>query len=295
MKCSNCNFENPDSAKFCQECGSKLKPQLKACTNSECRDFGKYILPLEAKFCPRCGEKIKGQESSKEGKNTNKVKIEKEKVNITRSKRKKENRTRRQGIKSNNFINGHEYVDLGLPSGLKWATCNVGANSPEEYGDYYAWGEINTKSTYRISNYKFSKGGLLGLFGKCEDLGDISSTRYDVARTNWGGSWRLPKRTELEELINKCTWEWIIQNGKKGYKVTGPNSNSIFIPAAGYREWSSLHNNEEGRYWSSTPDDNDYGLNPDQAYYLIFYNHSKPDYVDSDDRSIGQSVRPVTE
>ena len=152
MKCSNCNFENPDSAKFCQECGSKLKLQLKACTNSECRDYGKYILPLEAKFCPRCGEKIKGQESSKEGKNTNKVKIEKEKVNITRSKRKKSNETREQGIKSNNFINGHEYVDLGLPSGLKWATCNVGANSPEEYGNYYAWGETYTKDEYDRDN-----------------------------------------------------------------------------------------------------------------------------------------------
>ena len=292
MKCSKCNFENPDSAKFCQECGMKLEPQHKACTNKECRDFGKYILPLEAKFCPRCGEKIEEEECSGEKEKTNKVKIEKEKVNITRSKRKKENRTRRQGIKSNNFINGHEYVDLGLPSGLKWATCNVGANSPEEYGDYYAWGEINTKSTYRNSNYKFSKGGLSGLLGKCEYLGDISSTRYDVARTNWGSSWRLPTKEEFEELVEECEWKWMKKKGVNGMRVTGPNGKSIFLPAAGNRGGSSLYNGGNfGYYWSSTPDDssNDY-----DAFYLYFSDGGGHVHWYGN-RNLGLPVRPITE
>ncbi|MBO7283756.1 MAG: PEGA domain-containing protein, partial [Bacteroidales bacterium] len=113
-------------------------------------------------------------------------------------------------------INGHEYVDLGLPSGLKWATCNVGASSPEEYGDYYAWGEIETKSEYTKDNSK-TRG---------KSMSDISgNTMYDVACAKWGGSWRLPTKKELEELESKCKWEWTTINGKKGYKVTGPHGN----------------------------------------------------------------------
>lgn len=96
----------------------------------------------------------------------------------------------------NSYINGHEYVDLGLPSGLKWATCNVGANKPEDYGNYYAWGETGTKSSYGASNSK--------TYGK--QMNDIKgNSQYDAARSNWGGSWRLPTEKELEELVNKCT------------------------------------------------------------------------------------------
>lgn len=178
-------------------------------------------------------------------------------------------------------INGHEYVDLGLPSGLKWATCNVGANSPEEYGDYYAWGETVTKDEYTEENC-YTCG---------EEVNDISgNSQYDVARKKWGGKWRMPTLDEMEELIEKCAFEWLAQNGVNGYKVTGPNGNGIFLPAAGYRDGSSFNDaGSDGYYWSSTPSEYS-DLN---ACYLNFYsdNHSMDKYY----RYCGHSVRPVLE
>lgn len=176
-------------------------------------------------------------------------------------------------------INGHEYVDLGLS--VKWATCNVGASKPEDYGNYYAWGETGTKSSYTDDNSK--------TYGK--QMYDIKgNSLYDAARANWGGTWRLPTKAELEELNNKCTWKWTTQNGVKGYKVTGPNGNSIFLPAAGYRYGSSLKEaGEGGFYWSSTPEEND----SHYVYYLGFgcIGHN----LDDDRRYFGMSVRPVSE
>ena len=178
-------------------------------------------------------------------------------------------------------INGHEYVDLGLPSGLKWATCNVGADSPEEYGDYYAWGEVKTKNKYTAHNSK--------TYGK--SMQDISgNAKYDVARVKWRDSWRLPTKKELEELENNCKWELTTISGKKGYKVTGPNGNSIFLPAAGYRNGSSLWDaGESGYYWSSTPDES-----KDDVAYRLYVNGSRH-YVNWSSRNCGQSVRPVSE
>ncbi len=176
-------------------------------------------------------------------------------------------------------INGHEYVDLGLS--VKWATCNVGASKPEDYGNYYAWGETSTKSSYTESNSK--------TYGK--RMNDIrGNSQYDAARANWGGTWRLPTKAELEELTNKCTWKWTTQNGVKGYKVTGPNGNSIFLPAAGYRYGSSLcRAGEYGDYWSSSPD----GGDGNGAYGLRF--GSGTQRVGWNGRSLGRSVRPVSE
>ena len=176
---------------------------------------------------------------------------------------------------------GHEWVDLGLPSGIKWATCNVGASSPEEYGYYFAWGETREKSSYDEDNSVTYE----------KNYGDIGGdSRHDAARSNWGGSWRLPTRGEMEELKKNCTWSWTTQGGKKGYKVTGSNGNSIFLPAAGDRHGSSL--NDAGIYgccWSSTPDESDadcaYGLYFDSGYHGVVW----------DIRDYGQSVRPVSE
>ena len=163
---------------------------------------------------------------------------------------------------NNNMVNGHEYVDLGLPSGLKWATCNVGANSPEDYGWYYAWGETIPKSTYDWSTYNWCNGSeytmtkycIQSSYGKVDNK--IALDLYDdAARANWGGSWRMPTKEEQDELRTKCTWEWKELNGKKGYKVTGPNGNFIFLPAAGYFYSSSLNNaGSGGYYWSSSLD-----------------------------------------
>lgn len=186
--------------------------------------------------------------------------------------------------------NGHEYVDLGLPSGLKWATCNVGANKPEEYGDYFAWGEHTPKLEYSEKTYKYITRGFLGIKSYIS-LGDISGKpQYDVARFNWGGSWRLPTKKELEELKKNCTWTWTTQGGNKGYKVTGPNGNSIFLPAAGYWYGSSLGSaGEDGGYWSSTP----YESGTNRTYGLYFNSSGRG--VGWSDRYGGRSVRPVSE
>ena len=174
----------------------------------------------------------------------------------------------------------YEYVDLGLPSGLKWATHNIGATSPEEYGDYFAWGEVFTKDEYTEANSL--------TYGKPMD--DISGTQYDAATFNWGGEWRMPTRTEMKELLDNCTWTLTTQNGVSGYKVTSKtNGNSIFLPAAGYRNVTSLNlADDEGNYWSSSPSSN-YA-----AYRLYFYIGSHP-LVSYNNRYYGYSVRPVRE
>ena len=183
---------------------------------------------------------------------------------------------------------GKEWVDLGLS--VKWATCNVGANAPEEYGDYFAWGEISPKEEYTWATYKYWTVIEDGWREQTEYLGDISGTQYDAASVNWGGGWRMPTEAEQDELRNNCTWEWTTLNGVNGQRVTGPNGNSIFLPAAGYRySTSSLYVGSGGHYWISTPREDD-----------DFYAHFL--YFDSGDydwgwihRSSGLSVRPVLE
>ncbi|MBO7323725.1 MAG: hypothetical protein J6U51_09115 [Bacteroidales bacterium] len=182
---------------------------------------------------------------------------------------------------SSYLLNGYEYVDLGLPSGLKWATCNVGAEFPEEYGAYYAWGEINIKSEYTEANSR--------TFGLSES--DISGNPiYDVARVEWGASWRLPTNAEFEELITSCEWEWIVQGGKGGYKVSGPNGKTLFLPAGGYRYDKYMYDKGcSGYYWSSVAEDSDVY----SAYYLFL--DSTCHYVDFYYRYAGKNIRPVSE
>ena len=146
------------------------------------------------------------------------------------------------------YHNGYEYIDLGLSSGTMWAAYNVGATSPEGYGNYYAWGETTTKSDYSESSYQYHNGSVYVNIGS-----NISGTQYDVARTQWGGSWRMPTKAEFQELIDRCTWTWTTYNNVKGYKVTGPNGNSIFLPAAGLRYGTELYyRGSHGYYWSGS-------------------------------------------
>ena len=179
-------------------------------------------------------------------------------------------------------INGNTYVDLGLS--VKWATCNVGANSPEDYGDYYAWGETLTKSSYYIENCETWE----------KEIGDIGGTSRDVAYVKWGGSWRMPTRAEFDELCNSdnCTWTWTwtTQGGHEGYKVTSrKNGNSIFLPAAGGRYETSLNRaGQDGRYWSSTPG----GSDTQNAYGLGFNGGG---HRTGWARGLGLTVRPVAE
>ena len=199
--------------------------------------------------------------------------------------------------------NGHEYVDLGLS--VKWATCNVGASVPWDYGDYYAWGEISTKNDYSWSTYKYCKEGDYHKLTKyCNDSGygnngfTDGKTKLelsdDVARQKWGGSWRMPTEEEFQELIDNCTWTWTTQNGVNGYKVTskksGYTSRSIFLPAALYRDGTSLSDaRSHGNYWSSS-------LYSDaNSVLFLFFNSDYHDIGTSigDNRVYGQSVRPV--
>ena len=183
--------------------------------------------------------------------------------------------------------NNHPHmIDLGLPSGTKWACCNVGADKPETYGGYYAWGETEEKSDYSWGNYIHCDGSS----GTCHRLGnDIAGTQYDVAHVKWGGSWVMPSKEQQDELKNNCTYNWTTENGVKGGKFTSKiNGNSIFLPAAGYRYDSGLYYvGSYGRYWSSTQ----YPSLVDFAYGLNFNSGSTDWYYT--DRYVGRSVRPV--
>ena len=168
-------------------------------------------------------------------------------------------------------------VDLGLS--VKWACCNVGAMTPEGYGDYFAWGETSPKERYWADNCLTYN----------VPMSDISGDpQYDAATANWGDSWRMPTKAEQQELLNNCAWTWTSINGVNGMEVTGPNGNSIFLPAAGCRDASTYGVGSHGGYWSSTPYE-DYRY----AYYLYFY--SEFYYWNWSDRFPGISVRPVSE
>ena len=171
-------------------------------------------------------------------------------------------------------INGHEYVDLGLS--VKWATCNVGATSPSDYGNYYSWGEINVKREY--SNSKIYEKSIDCIAG---------NSLYDAARANWGETWRLPTKAEFQELIDMCSWIWVSQGGRNGFRVTGPSGGSIFLPAAGWYSGSMRYRaGMYGRYWSSTS----YG-NGKEAYSL-YIGESGCDMAEVD-YYYGRSIRPV--
>ena len=189
-----------------------------------------------------------------------------------------------------------ESVDLGLS--VKWAACNVGASSPEEYGGYYAWGETEKKSDYSWSTYKWCNGSDDSMTKYCtnSDYGTVDNKTVldpedDVAHIKWGGSWRMPTLNEIKELLNECTWEWTSLNGVNGQLVIGSNGNSIFLPAAGIRYGTELgFRGSDGGYWSATLG----GINSDRAYGLSF--HDGGSYLISLwYRDYGHTVRPVTE
>lgn len=175
--------------------------------------------------------------------------------------------------------NGHEYVDLGLPSGTLWATCNIGATAPEEYGGYFAWGETEEKYYYDESTYKCQYNG-----------NDIARTKYDVAHMKWGGSWRMPSHEQIKELIDNCTRTLTEQNGTIGTLVKGLNGATIFMPSAGLRSQDIDYYLNEGHYWSSSiihPFDEDY------VSILVLYNNNWE--LTQGYRDEGYSVRAVCE
>lgn len=217
--------------------------------------------------------------------------------------------------KSSKRILGHEYVDLGLPSGVLWATCNVGASNSSDDGEYYAWGETQTKSNYKWStlkycidsgnddwhdHVKFSKYNINSSYGTVDNKTTLD-LEDDAAHANWGGSWRMPTHKEFRELAKYCSWAWTTQSGKNGCKVTSKkNGNSIFFPAAGSFEGIGVSQcGENCYYWSSSV----CSLHSNSAKRMSYtYLMSGPfdeedDYDEEYDgyyRCVGYSVRPVS-
>lgn len=190
-----------------------------------------------------------------------------------------------------------KYVDLGLPSGLKWATCNLGATKPEEYGDYYAWGETTIKNKYEWNTYKWCKGSEKSMTKYCTDskygyngFADGKTAleaEDDVATAKLGAPWRMPTGDEIKELLDKCTWEWTQLNGVKGYKGTGPNGKFIFLPAAGFRSGADLVlAGSWGYFWSSSLYSDD-----SARTRILGFNPNIHDWGSL--RFFGFSVRPV--
>ena len=194
----------------------------------------------------------------------------------------------------------HEYVDLGLPSGTLWATCNVGADNPEDYGDYFAWGETQPKSVYNWSTYQYCMGSnntltkycnksIYGYNGFTDNLTTLLP-EDDAAAANWGGNWRMPTKEEFQELYNNTTVTWTQQNGVNGRLFTASNGNSLFLPAAGDRWDDELHNaGYVGLYWSSSL----YSDYPIFAWRFGF--NSDNYYMGNRNRYGGLTVRPVRE
>ena len=183
--------------------------------------------------------------------------------------------------------NGYDYVDLGLPSGLKWANYNIGASNYKEHGNPYAWGETTTKTEYTASNSVTYRQKVSEFSGNAQ---------YDAATANWGGEWRMPTKAEFEELLNECTWQWLTLqyddgNYTNGYKVTGPNGNRIFLPETLIYEDNGMAG-AGGSYWSSTPPHTD----DEQAFYLCLkFGYSAADVYCSSGipRYCGLTIRPV--
>lgn len=192
---------------------------------------------------------------------------------------------------------GHDWVDLGLPSGLKWATCNVGAAVPEDCGDYFAWGETTTKSLYAWKTYKWGDilTSVLRKYNTKSKLGTVDNkivldSYDDAAQQNWGSTWRMPTSKEFDELKANCIEEWAIQNGQKGLRFTSKiNGNTVFFPAAGEIVTTAEEIGRYGVYWSSSLSKE----NPERAESLIFSSASSE--VEDGNRFPGNSIRPVTE
>ena len=202
----------------------------------------------------------------------------------------------------------HEWVDLGLPSGTLWATCNVGANAPEGYGDYFAWGETKPKDNYDLNTYKwynhddmyYTKYNQSYSSGYYDDSGNYVPVvtpdhkteldpEDDAAYINWGPSWRMPTHEQQRELVEQCTWKWTTRNGVYGQQGTGPNGNTIFLPAAGWViDERSLRAGSYGCCWSRTL----FPIVSDIAYIQYFFSGDMSWYSPYA-REVGCSVRAV--
>lgn len=197
------------------------------------------------------------------------------------------------------IIDGHDYVDLGLPSGTKWATCNVGAEKTIDFGEYFAWGETKPKTQYGLASYvlkidnkpTYTKYVSNEYFGSVDNKIILESTD-DAANVIWGGKWRMPTLEEQQELIEGCEWVWT--DNYNGTKISGKigiskkNENTIFLPAAGYKQMNGLEDaGEGGYYWSSS-------LDPDNSYNAYRLDFGDGIFLNEEtSRFTGRSIRAV--
>lgn len=202
------------------------------------------------------------------------------------------------------MIDGHKFIDLGLPSGLLWATCNVGATKITDYGDYYAWGDTSTKQRYFWDSYQYGSCTLddagylktvtLTKYYADDDLRSLETTD-EAAIANWGSNCRMPTYAEIKELDKYCEWDWgYYYNGTAGIMVTGPNGNKILFPAAGLRIWNrSGGEGASGYIWTSDVCEEGFCENNYRYAHQIFFDEDYHDCNSYDSRCDGGSVRPV--
>ena len=193
-----------------------------------------------------------------------------------------------------------EAIDLGLPSGTLWASCNVGATKPEEYGDHFAWGETEPKENYSWGTYKWCNGNQHSMNKYCYDSAygiidnkTVLELEDDAAYMIFGSEWRMPTKEEQDEFRENCDWEWTIHKGVTGMKVKSrKNDVCVFLPACGYRSGNSKsYVSEYGYYQSASLD----MTNSDDSYYFYFNSagHYWQDFSTTVGRDVGFSVRPV--
>jgi len=201
----------------------------------------------------------------------------------------------------NGMINGHEYIDLGLPSGLLWATCNVGADASEGYGDFFSWGETTKKDYFGWDSYKWCDGSYTNMTKYCTDSAygnvdnkDVLEPSDDAASANWGGDWRMPTQAEWLELYDNTIMEWTNRDGVNGQlfisKVSGSENAKLFLPAAGFcNAYSHSAEGTDGRYWLGS-----LSQKRSDCAYTIDFSSNGACYSSTVSRSIGHTVRPVS-
>jgi flagellar biosynthesis GTPase FlhF len=246
-------------------------------------------------------EKRKAEEKARE-EEAERLRLEEErkkeeaKARRAEAKRKKEEEKRRQAEALNGKSNGHDYVDLGLPSGLKWATCNVGATNPEDAGNYFCWGETQPKGKCSLETYSFHdrkglfvKKDVMTKYNEKDDLKVLEKVD-DVAAFSWKGKWRMPTIGEIKELFSQCKRKSATIKEVKGVIFTGPNGNHIFFPVTGRYHEDGLHFRDNCFFWSSSR-----YSDSDRAFFFTF----DPDRPSSSEficycfRYRGLAVRPV--
>ena len=272
--CKSCGFENNDNAKFCAECGIQF-----SITKFVCKNCGQTYEKM-VKYCPECGSLFQTNVNQRFSDFADEILLTKE------------------------LDFSHKAVDLGLS--VKWADRNIGAPSPIEKGDYFAWGELKSKYYYGQDSYVWYRNGR---YLRPGGLKSIVGSEFDIAQATWGDEWRMPTPKQFEELVEKCTWEKINQTC---FKVTGKNGNSIILPGTGIFEESDILLDEDDNrvtmYWAAAlvnkkEYEDDFSSNSlenydeDYAWVLLLdplYENSALDHeVDACERYMGLNVRAV--